>query len=232
MVRLRYSPVNRFRTRRGQRLRRQIEALADHLGRDIVVLDVGGRPDYWANVGLARIARIELVNPSAAELEREAEVRSAGAGLSGDVFVRKLGDARDLSDYADGSVDLVHSNSVIEHVGGWADMKAMADEMMRVGRAGWMQTPAFEFPVEPHFRAPFLHWFGDPLRARMLSFSVKGGNRRMDMATRRQRMESIHLLSRGDVRLLFPGKPLEAERLALLPKSYIVRWMPEGLALH
>ena len=227
-MQLKYSPVNRFRARRGRRLRRQIEALAEHLGRDIVVLDIGGRPDYWANVGLGRIARIELVNSSAKELAREAGDGGAGAA---EIFVRKVGDARDLSDYADGSVDLVHSNSVIEHVGGWADMRAMAAEMMRVGRAGWMQTPAWEFPVEPHFRAPFLHWFGDPLRARMLGLSVKRGNRRQDMATRRRRVEGIHLLSRGDVRLLFPGRSIEAERVALLPKSHIVRWMPEGVPL-
>lgn len=109
-------------------------------------------------------------------------------------------------------------------------MRAMADEMMRVGRAGWMQTPAWEFPVEPHFRAPFLHWFGDPLRARMLALSVKKGVRGMDMPARR-RLESIHLLSRGDVRLLFPGTVLETERVALLPKSDVVRWMPDGLPL-
>ena len=71
LVNFTYSPVNRFRTQRGRRLRRQIEALADHLGRKIVVLDIGGRADYWANVGLARIARIELVNYSADELERD-----------------------------------------------------------------------------------------------------------------------------------------------------------------
>lgn len=112
MVSFSYSPVNRFRSRRGRRLRRQIEALADRLGRDIVVLDIGGRPDYWANVGLGRIARIELVNYSADELERD----FAGLGAA-KVFVRKVGDARNLADYGDGSVDLVHSNSVIEHVG-------------------------------------------------------------------------------------------------------------------
>ena len=162
---------------------------------------------------------LKKLGMSAAELAREA---GAGGGTAAGIFVRKVGDARDLSDYADGSVDLVHSNSVIEHVGGWADMRAMADEMMRVGRAGWMQTPAWEFPVEPHFRAPFLHWFGDPLR-------VKRGIRRQDMATRRRRVEGIHLLSRGDVRLLFPGRTVEAERVALLPKSHIVRWMPDGV---
>jgi hypothetical protein len=226
MLRELTSTVNRFRTRRGQRLRRQIEVLADHLGRDIVVLDVGGRPAYWANVGLAHIARIEVLNSSETELEFGLE-----DGGATDIFVPKVGDARNLSDYADGSVDLVHSNSVIEHVGGWTDMRAMADEMMRVGRAGWMQTPAWEFPVEPHFRAPFLHWFGEPLRARMLSLSVEELHRGMDRHKRRTRVEMIHLLSKGDVRALFPEKTIEVERFALWPKSYMVRWMPDGLPL-
>ena len=110
-------------------------------------------------------------------------------------------------------------------------MKAMADEKMRVGRAGWMQTPAWEFPIEPHFRAPFLHWFGDPLRARMLSLSVQPGIRNMDLHRRRRRVESIHLLSKSDVRTLFPGRTIEVERVALIPKSYVVRWMPDGMPL-
>lgn len=220
-----YSPVNRFRTNRGKRLRKQIDALARHLGRDIVVLDVGGRPDYWLNVGLDHIARVDLVNHSESELERE----GPGATRS-EKFVRKLGDARDLSDYADKSVDLVHSNSVIEHVGGWPDMTAMAREMMRVGQAGWMQTPAWEFPIEPHFRAPFLHWFAQPLRARLMWLSASPGQRRLDVHGRRMRVESINLLSKGEVKALFPGQNLWVERL-VLAKSYVVRWMPEGVPL-
>ena len=109
---MRYSPVNRFRTRRGRLLRQQIETLADRLGRKIVILDVGGRPDYWKNVGVERIARIDLVNYAEAEFNREVP-----GGAPSELFVRKRGDARNLADYPDGSVDLVHSNSVIEHVG-------------------------------------------------------------------------------------------------------------------
>jgi hypothetical protein len=221
---MRYSPVNRFRTRRGRLLRQQIETLADHLGRDIVVLDVGGRPDYWANIGIERIARIELINRADDELTRT----SPGKVPEG-FFLRNRGDARSLTGYGDKSVDLVHSNSVIEHVGNWQDMRAMAEEMLRVGRAGWMQTPAWEFPFEPHFRAPFLHWFGQPLRTRMLAFSAERRFRKMDPDKRRRKIEGINLLSKAEVRALFPGCEIRVERL-ILAKSYMVRWMPQELA--
>lgn len=217
--------VNRFRTNRGKLLRRQISLMSDHLSRDVFILDVGGRSDYWANVGVDRISRIELLNYMETEFLRD----STGIGPA-DIFHPKLGDARNLAEYPDGSVDFVHSNSVIEHVGGWNDMATMANEMVRVGRAGWMQTPAWEFPIEPHFRAPFLHWFASPLCARMLSLSTEPGQRKLDVSGRRRRVESINLLSKNEVRALFPGKPIKVERI-ILAKSYIVRWMPDGVAL-
>jgi hypothetical protein len=217
--------VNRFRSRRGRLLRRQIEALADHFGRDIRVLDVGGRADYWANVGLGRIAHVELINYSASELER-----ALPAQLPAEMFTVRVGDARDLGEHGDGAYDLVHSNSVIEHVGLWPEMRAMADELRRVGRSGWVQTPAWEFPVEPHFRAPILHWFGQPLRARMLSLSVEQRFRSMDLHARRRRIDTINLLSKREMQALFPGCPLHVERL-ILAKSYTARWVPEGVTL-
>jgi Methyltransferase domain len=217
------STVSRFRARRGRILRAQIEALADHLRRDIVVLDVGGRPDYWVNVGLARISRILVLNQNAEELRRPFP-----AEVPGEIFVHKLGDARNLSDYPDQSVDLIHSNSVIEHVGGWADMRAMADEVMRVGRSGWVQTPAWEFPIEPHFRAPFLHWFAHPLQAKLLSLSTQRRQRDMCVHKRRNRVEMIRLLSKQEVKALFPDRSIFVERL-ILAKSYTVRWMPKGI---
>lgn len=134
---------------------------------------VGGRPDYWANIGIERIARIELINRADDELNQD----FPGKVPEG-FFLRNRGDARSLTGYGDKSVDLVHSDSVIEHVGNWQDMRAMAEEMLRVDRAGWMQTPAWEFPFEPHFRAPFLHWFGQPLRTRMLAFPPNGDSGR------------------------------------------------------
>ena len=56
--------------------------------RDITILDLGGRPGYWRNVGLDNIARIELLNIEAAEL-----MRNRAAAL----FDRKLPCANETS---------------------------------------------------------------------------------------------------------------------------------------
>ncbi len=211
--------VNRFRKKRGRLLRAHIAALAKDLNRPVEILDVGGRAEYWDNVGLDNIAHITLMNYVPEELERtEADDK---------MFSAVVGDARNLSDYADRSVDLVHSNSVIEHVGSWDDMAAMASEVMRVGRAGWIQTPAWEFPVEPHFRTLFMHWFGGPIQRAMFSLSFEKRIRKMSMATRRQSLDWINLLSYREVKELFPNQTIQIERVALLAKSYTVRWKPK-----
>lgn len=212
--------VNRFRTARGKILRTKIESLVERLGRKITVMDVGGRADYWDNVGLDGIEHITLTNYDPAELGRQTH--------DPNMFSESLGDARDLSDFDDQSVDLIHSNSVIEHVGSWNDMAAMASEVARVGRSGWIQTPAFEFPIEPHYRAPFMHWFGAPIQKRLFAISFDKQKRQLPMAVRRQELDCVNLLSHREMKDLFPGKDIYIERLALLPKSYTANWWADS----
>jgi hypothetical protein len=212
--------INRFRMARGHILSAQIRALAAHLQRDIRILDVGGRPDYWGNVRLEGVAGVEILSDAEDQLQR-----NPPAGV---FFSTTLGDARNLAGYADKSFDLVHSNSVIEHVGGWDDMAAMAREVVRVGRAGWIQTPAWEFPIEPHFRAPFVHWFGPRLRRHIMWLAPD--NRYWTPEDILYHCRRIRLLSRSEVRRLFPGCKITTERFYALPKSHVVRWTPEGLA--
>lgn len=206
-----------FRKNRGRLLAQRIESVSRRLGRPLQVLDVGGRSEYWDNVGLANIAHIKILNNDESEL-KQLQARSAAS----EQFSYALGDARDLSSYADASVDFVHSNSVIEHVGSWLDMEAMAQEMCRVGASGWMQTPAWEFPVEPHFRILFMHWFAPPIRRRMLWFSK--WYRHKSISEKRFHCDRINLLSRAEVRSLFPTGLLQVERFVAFPKSYVVTW--------
>jgi hypothetical protein len=165
-------------------------------------------------VGFSNIRQIRLLNINPGEFDRKAPA---------DVFTNEVGDARNLSRFADKSIDLVHSNSVIEHVGLWPDMCAMADEVVRVGRSGWIQTPAWEFPIEPHFRLPFLHWFGKPLQRALLLASRDYGS--LSLRDRRLHIDRINLLSHGEFMALFPECQIFVERV-ILPKSYVARWMP------
>jgi len=205
--------VNTFRKRRGRLLAEQIRALSGKLGRPLQILDVGGRRDYWDNVGFNGIARVTLLNIDPSELGRKTSRE--------DLFVDQIGDARNLANFADGSVDLYHSNSVIEHVGSWSDMKNMAEEARRVAISGWVQTPAWEFPMEPHFRLPFIHWLATPARTSLLAIAPNYGGQ--DRHNRRLHAERINLLSKGEMRLLFPGCEIFIERI-LLAKSYTARW--------
>jgi hypothetical protein len=211
--------VNRFRSQRGKILQQQILDTASFLGRDIEILDLGGRADYWLNVGLEGVARIVLINTT--------DVEFIGTGdasrLPRDRFEQRIGNACDLGEYADGSVDFVHSNSVIEHVGDWPEITAMAREARRVGRAGWIQTPAVEFPIEPHFHLPFIHWLSRPLEARALKLSPLATYRQCSAEERTRLVESIRLLSRREVTTLFPDCDIYVERF-LIPKSYVARW--------
>ncbi|MEM9342562.1 MAG: class I SAM-dependent methyltransferase [Pseudomonadota bacterium] len=211
--------VNRFRQKRGQILQERIEDTAKRLGRKLRILDVGGREDYWENVDTSQIEHISLMNYDPAELERGA--------TNPDLFSKEVGDARDLTKHADGSIDFVHSNSVIEHVGHWGDMASMAKEVVRVGQAGWIQTPAWEFPVEPHFRTLFMHWFGAPAQRAMFSLSFSARLRKLSFEKRRAALDGVNLLSYREVKELFPGKDIYIERL-LIAKSYSVYWLPEG----
>src|SRR3954466_7016711 len=76
-------------------------------------------------------------------------------------FVRA--DATHHLPFADDEFDLAYSSSVIEHLEP-ADRVAFADELRRVGRGWYVQTPAFSFPVEPHALLPFAHWLPPRLR--------------------------------------------------------------------
>lgn len=138
---------------------------------------------YWRNVGVQGVARVLLLNTDRSEFVGET------GGIPKELFEERLGDARDLSGFADGSIDLVHSNSVIEHVGGWPDIVAMAREARRVGRSGWIQTPAQEFPIEPHFHLPLVHWLGPTVLSSALRFSPLPSYRKCSASERRAVVE-------------------------------------------
>ncbi|HEY0528577.1 MAG TPA: class I SAM-dependent methyltransferase [Gemmatimonadaceae bacterium] len=187
-------------------------SLLRSLPRPLAILDVGGTQEFWERMGRDALGdvRVTLLN-----IQKLA--------TSGAMFEGVQGDARDLSRYGDATFDVVFSNSVIEHLGpSFEDQRRMADEIRRVGRRYFVQTPNRYFPVEPHFLMPaFQFW---PVSARVWAathFGLGWYSRFEDAAAATREVKSICLLSESQVRELFPDASIYKEKFLGLTKSFV-----------
>lgn len=202
---------SRLRTRRFALLRRLLVGLP----RPLRILDVGGTESFWRNLtavgqGLGADTTIDLLN-----------VGEVAASTTQGVIAHS-GDARHMPQFADQSFDVVFSNSVIEHVGELPDQRRMADEVRRVGRRYFVQTPCRTFPIEPHFLFPYFQFL--PLEVQL--FLVR--HRRMgwfprtpDPQAALEVLRSVRLLTQDELRAVFPGATLLHERFFGLTKSLV-----------
>ncbi len=203
------SRKNAFRRRRFRHVLKLIDAAIARTG-SCRIIDVGGAQGYWQAVGDLldqRNVSIDLINLST-EPVTDPRFRSLA------------GDACDLGGIADMSYDLAHSNSVIEHVGGWARMRAFAREIRRIAPAYFVQAPYLWFPLEPHFTAVGFQWLPEPMRAqclfrRRMGYSQGPGNWDNAWAD----VEHARLPDRTMFRVLFPDAMQRAERVFGLTKS-------------
>jgi Methyltransferase domain len=125
-------------------------------------------------------------------------------------FVRA--DATGQLPFEDNEFDLAYSNSVIEHIP-VERRAAFARELRRVARGWYVQTPAFEFPIEPHALLPMAHWLPPTLRRRYWRLGATG----LDPG-------EIHLMRRHEIEELFG--PAFPERFGPLRKSWICLRVP------
>lgn len=180
------------------------------------VIDLGGRANYWQSAPQTffreRNCTITLSN-----LEDLSPIPLKSA----DIFSAVTEDACALT-APDRCYDLLHSNSVIEHVGDWNRMKRFAHHASRVADGYFVQTPDYWFPYEPHFGTPFFAQMPRPLQVKLLMTRTCGffpKARSIEQAI--QSLESCQLLTKSMVRDLFPDAELRHERILGLSKSII-----------
>jgi ubiquinone/menaquinone biosynthesis C-methylase UbiE len=185
--------------------------LINKLPRPIKILDVGGTLYFWEAVGFVHEDGVEITLFNL--FPQEIKHRN---------FKFVQGDATDLSLFANKSFDVVFSNSVIEHLTTFENQKKMADEIKRVGKRYWVQTPNFYFPIEQHFLCPFYHWL--PFRTRIWliqNFNLGWYKREQDYKVAYELVTSIRLLKYKEIKTLFPEAKIYKERFLGLVKSYI-----------
>jgi hypothetical protein len=175
---------------------------------ETTVLDVGGTPYNWEQIG-ARFS-ITLLNTVPLEIE------DLGAH-----FTLVQGSGTQL-DFADRSFDIAFSNSVIEHVGPLEVQRAFAEELRRVGRQVWVQTPARNFFFEPHLLAPFIHFLPLSWQRRLVrNFSLWGWLTRPSQASVDRMLDGLRLLDYATFRSLFPDCEIRRERFLGFTKAFV-----------
>jgi hypothetical protein len=192
-------------------------SLVDGLPKPVTILDVGGSLPVWErlNFGDRQDVQITILNT-------EDQVNEYQTSYSNISFV--VGDARDLRQYADRQFDLVHSNSVIEHVGGIDDMRRMAEEIRRVGKRYFVQTPNRYFPIEPHFVFPMFQFLPFNVQVYLVQhFDLGWFSRIPERQEAEEAVQGIRLISRGQLELFFPEAEVIEERFAGLTKSLVAQ---------
>lgn len=180
--------------------------------RPVKVIDVGGTSIFWKQMGYSSLKGVKVtlfnINP-------ESSVK--------DGFEMVQGDARNLSRFKDNEFDIAFSNSVIEHLGTFEEQRMMAEEMKRVAPKVFLQTPSKWFPLEPHTLFPFFQFL--PMRIKiwlMMHFSLGWFRKINNRKLAEQECRAIRLMSKSDLRILFPDAQIREERIIGIVKSFIV----------
>jgi len=194
---------------------RRVRAMLDLIGgcSNPRILDVGGEERFWTNVwkmGMPKGISITLLNTSERKMSGLLPIQAV------------VGDARDLSQFGVGEFDIAFSNSVIEHVGTLMDQRKMAEELRRVAKHYFLQTPYRYFPIEAHFHVP--GWAQLPVALRTyLHRRVDLGwmKAEPDYILAKSNVEQVRLLNLKEFRALFPEARIVRECIGPFLKSMI-----------
>lgn len=204
---------NRFRLKRFARFLSIADEIIARKG-SCRIIDVGGNMEHWqalSDLWADRQIHVTLLNLSSVDVLDSR-------------FVSVIGDACDLSRFGDDEFDLVYSNSVIEHVGSWSNQKRMGAEIRRVAPRHYVQTPNYWFPIEPHFRAPIIHWLPEPWRVAIVKARACGFYPRANTVDEaRTILEDAHLLDEAAMAEIFPDSVIERERFIVTKSLIAVR---------
>jgi len=199
-----------FRQKRGRFLHAMFPGIASWR-----ICDLGGSRHFWEKVAIEGLpySNITIYNISANGTQGNLSADS-------DEIEVVIYDGHTIP-IADAEFDLLVCNSVLEHVPPEHRAKLVA-EMKRVAKHIFIQTPAYTFPIEPHFIMPFVHWLPRTIGYWLIHFSPWRLLSRPSAETIASYWWDTKLLTRREVEFLFPSESIRCERVLGITKSYYV----------
>ncbi|MEV0637410.1 class I SAM-dependent methyltransferase [Streptomyces sp. NPDC050619] len=174
------------------------------------VVDLGGTAEMWLRAPL-RAKHVHLINLEEHPAELPDWITAEVADVTDPVVAAELS--------GQGGYDLVFSNSTIEHVGGHSQRRKFVSAVEQLAPLHWIQTPYRYFPVEPHFVAPGFQFLPLAARARLVRRWPLVHSRPDSPESAMNAVINIELLTRTEMRYLFPGSVLLSERVLGATKS-------------
>ena len=181
------------------------------------VLDIGGLQAFWESMDFVDEESVEIV---LVNLEQAETNRTNIEAI--------IGDARDLTAFADKEFDVVFSNSVIEHLNDFSDQEMVAREIKRLGKHFFVQTPNRYFPFEPHFLFPCFQFLPVVVKIFMIRHFRMGwyhgwrDGKPPGIDRAKAIAQEIRLLTKPELGRLFPDASIYREKFFGMTKSFIV----------
>ncbi len=100
-------------------------------------------------------------------------------------------------------------------MGDFWNQKLFSLEIQRVGKRYFLQTPSFWFPYEPHAMILFYQFFSANIKM-LLNKTFHRSPYPIE------ELLSVRLLTKKELKYLFPNDRIITERMFLLPKSYFI----------
>lgn len=185
------------------------QAKIDTLDLPLNILDLGGTESYWINRGFGNKKDIQI---TLLNLKKQATHHHN--------FISISGNATDLSNFSDNEFDIVFSNSVIEHLYTLENQTKMAKEAQRVGKYYFIQTPNKFFIIEPHFLLPFFQFLPKALQYFILTKTKLSRMKKWNSKFAKNYIEEIRLISKKEMKILFPSSKIYKEKILGLTKSF------------
>lgn len=181
--------------------------------RPVKILDAGGTVSFWEQMEYAGNSDFEitLVNIEIPEITKHKNILPV------------KGDVTDLGMFKNKCFDIVFSNSVIEHIPTANGRQQMADEIKRVGKSYFIQTPNYYFPFEPHFLLPLFQYYPKRFKIFLLTHFNIGWFKKCE--TRNEALKILsenRLLKFKEFKGYFKNSNIIFEKFLFLKKSIIL----------
>jgi hypothetical protein len=181
------------------------------LPKPISIADIGGTIDFWKKTPIYKNKNYHITIINLTKDKKNKYIKQIKS------------DGRYLENIKNKKYDICFSNSTIEHLSAWQDQQKMANQIKRIAKYYFIQTPNYYFPIEPHYHLPLFQFLPKKIKILLIeNLKLSGRGSAKNKKQIIKNIDSISLLKYQQLIKLFPESAVKKERFCGLTKSFMV----------